>query len=93
MNVKKLIDALNIAYGWIDYASDFFKEKYGWADDDKDIQQAIKEVEALQTASCQNCKWLDEDEVCTNPDSVMFENLPHCDMMCIKWYRRRPNGN
>lgn len=76
-------------------ALDLLKEQYNilnngidgiWINPKK-LDEAIKELEELQSRTCENCKYLDMDLICTNEDtpccseySGRFDNFN-----CNKW--------
>lgn len=51
------------------------------------INKAIKELEELQSRSCENCKYLDMDLICTNEDTPCCSEYSgrFDDFNCNKW--------
>lgn len=51
------------------------------------IEEAIKELEELQNRSCENCKYLDIDLICTNEDTPCYSEYSgrSDNFNCNKW--------
>lgn len=76
-------------------ALDLLKEQYNilnngidgiWINPKK-LDEAIKELEELKNRSCENCKYLDIDLICTNEDTPCYSEYSgrSDNFNCNKW--------
>ena len=92
-----IIETLETAIDWAEYATQYFQEKHNLAGDKEDVQKAIKLIRELENRTCDRCWFYDDDcKVCTN-DSVFgmdkdlirtgaFSTLPN--FSCNRWEQK-----
>ena len=54
------------------------------------INEAIKELEDLQSRSCENCKFLDIDLICTNENTPCYSEYSgrYDNFSCSEWEKK-----
>lgn len=72
-----VIDTLETAIEWAEYADEYFQKKHGLAQDKENVLKSIEILKALKTPkTCENCALFDADDMICNHEDVPEFDVP-----------------
>ena len=58
-----LIETLETAIDWAEYATPYFQEKHNLNRDKEDVKNAIKLIREIESRTCENCKFYQPETI------------------------------